>query len=104
MNAYLTGKSLKKISKITLFRDDLLRTCQTYREDQISTGEIYPQPDLLFNAIQVRSWKMNEKMTKLQIMVVLISMLLAACGTAVQREPVGSETFGSQEANVEEIR
>jgi pimeloyl-ACP methyl ester carboxylesterase len=46
---------------------------------------------------------MNEKMKKLQITIVLISMLLTACGAAVQRESLGSESFGSQEANVEEI-
>ena len=47
---------------------------------------------------------MNDKMNKFQITVVILSMLLTACGAAVQRQPMGSQSFGSQEADVEEIK
>ena len=40
----------------------------------------------------------------MQKLVVLMALLLAACGTAVEREAMGTRSFGSQEANVEEIR
>jgi pimeloyl-ACP methyl ester carboxylesterase len=38
------------------------------------------------------------------IIIVLMTLLLAACGAAVEREAVGTRSFGSQEANVEEIK
>jgi pimeloyl-ACP methyl ester carboxylesterase len=47
---------------------------------------------------------MNQKMKKTQILVVLMALFLVACETTVEREAVGSRSFGSQEANVEEIR
>jgi len=47
---------------------------------------------------------MNRKMKIIRMLVVLITTLLTACGTAVEREPVGTRSFGSQEANLEEIR
>jgi pimeloyl-ACP methyl ester carboxylesterase len=47
---------------------------------------------------------MNQKMRKVQILVLLMAMLLAACGKAVEREAMGTRSYGSQEANVEEIR
>jgi hypothetical protein len=43
-------------------------------------------------------------MEKMQIFVLLMVLLLAACGKAVEREAVGTRSYGSQEANVEEIR
>ena len=48
---------------------------------------------------------MNRKMKTMQMLVVLLMMalLLVACGTAVEREAVGTRSYGSQEANVEEI-
>jgi pimeloyl-ACP methyl ester carboxylesterase len=39
-----------------------------------------------------------------KLMFVLLAMLLTACGSAVERESMGTRSFGSQEANVEEIR
>jgi hypothetical protein len=42
-------------------------------------------------------------MKKAQILVVLMAVWLAACGAAVEREPMGIRGFGSQEVNVEEI-
>jgi pimeloyl-ACP methyl ester carboxylesterase len=47
---------------------------------------------------------MKRKMKKMQMPVMLMALLLAACGTAVEREDVGTRSFGSQEASVEEIR
>jgi pimeloyl-ACP methyl ester carboxylesterase len=47
---------------------------------------------------------MSGKLKKMQMLVVLMALLLAACGTAVEREAVGTRSFGSQEANVEEIK
>lgn len=47
---------------------------------------------------------MSQKVTKMLISVLLMALLLAACGRAVEREPMGTRSFGSQEANVEEIR
>jgi pimeloyl-ACP methyl ester carboxylesterase len=47
---------------------------------------------------------MNQKLMKVQMLVLLMAMLLAACGKAVEREAMGTRSFGSQEANVEEIR
>jgi dipeptidyl aminopeptidase/acylaminoacyl peptidase len=44
------------------------------------------------------------KMLKRAIVVLLLVLLLAACGTAVEREPMGTRSFGSQEASVEEVR
>ena len=46
---------------------------------------------------------MNQKMKKMQILLLLMALLLAACGKAVEREAVGTRSYGSQEANVEEI-
>ena len=46
---------------------------------------------------------MNPKMKKMQILIVLVALLLTACGTAVKREPVGKQRFGTQETSVEEI-
>jgi pimeloyl-ACP methyl ester carboxylesterase len=42
-------------------------------------------------------------MRKMQILPLLI-VLLAACGNAVGREAIGTRSYGSQEATVEEIR
>jgi pimeloyl-ACP methyl ester carboxylesterase len=47
--------------------------------------------------------RMNRKMIMTLILVVLSALLLAACGTAVKREAIGTRSFDSQEANVEEI-
>jgi len=44
---------------------------------------------------------MNPKVNKMQILVVLVALLLTACGTAVKRDPVGTHSFGTQEASVE---
>jgi pimeloyl-ACP methyl ester carboxylesterase len=38
-----------------------------------------------------------------QVLVVLMALLAAACGRAVEREAVGTRSYGSQEARVEEI-
>jgi pimeloyl-ACP methyl ester carboxylesterase len=46
---------------------------------------------------------MNFKVEKTQMLVVFLALLLSACGTAVKREAVGTLSFGSQEASVEEI-
>jgi pimeloyl-ACP methyl ester carboxylesterase len=43
-------------------------------------------------------------MKRMQMLVVLMALLLAACGAAVEREEMGTRSYGSQEANVEEIR
>jgi pimeloyl-ACP methyl ester carboxylesterase len=43
-------------------------------------------------------------MKKLVILSALVALLVAACGAAVEREPQGTRSFGSQEASVEEIR
>jgi hypothetical protein len=43
-------------------------------------------------------------MKKMVFLSALMALLLAACGKAVEREPMGTHSFGSQEANVEEIR
>jgi pimeloyl-ACP methyl ester carboxylesterase len=34
----------------------------------------------------------------------MMALLMTACGAAVEREAIGTQSFGSQEANVEEIR
>jgi pimeloyl-ACP methyl ester carboxylesterase len=47
---------------------------------------------------------MNRKANKMQIWVLLMALLLAACGKAVERKAIGTHSFGSQEATVEEIR
>jgi pimeloyl-ACP methyl ester carboxylesterase len=47
---------------------------------------------------------MNGKLKKMQMLVVLMALLLAACGTAVEREAVGERTIGGQEVQVEEIQ
>lgn len=41
---------------------------------------------------------------KMQVLVLMMALILTACGTAVEREAMGTRSFGSQEANVEEIR
>jgi pimeloyl-ACP methyl ester carboxylesterase len=43
-------------------------------------------------------------MMKRAMFISLLVLLLCACGTAVEREAMGSRSYGSQEANVEEIR
>jgi dipeptidyl aminopeptidase/acylaminoacyl peptidase len=43
------------------------------------------------------------KMLKRMIVLVLLALLLAACGTAVDREAIGNRSYGEQEAYVEEI-
>jgi hypothetical protein len=43
-------------------------------------------------------------MRKWIVMSLLLALVLVACGTGVQREAMGTRSFGSQEANVEEIR
>jgi pimeloyl-ACP methyl ester carboxylesterase len=48
--------------------------------------------------------KMNWTIKITQIFVGLIALLLAACGTAVEREPMRNRIYGSQEAEIEEIR
>ena len=47
---------------------------------------------------------MKSKAIVIALLALLIAPLLAACGTATEREPMGTRSFGSQEANVEEIR
>ena len=47
---------------------------------------------------------MTQKMKKMQILVLLMALLLSACGKSVTIEPLGERTFGEQEARVEEIR
>ncbi|KPJ88330.1 MAG: hypothetical protein AMJ53_17010 [Gammaproteobacteria bacterium SG8_11] len=47
---------------------------------------------------------MKRKVLKMQMLVVLIALLLTACGTSVEFESIGTSSFGSQEANVEEVR
>lgn len=46
---------------------------------------------------------MKRKMKTMQAVVVLMALLLAACGTRVERESIGKRNFGSQEADVEVI-
>jgi pimeloyl-ACP methyl ester carboxylesterase len=43
-------------------------------------------------------------MKKTQILAIMIALLMTAWGNAVEREQKGTQKFGSQEANVEEIR
>jgi pimeloyl-ACP methyl ester carboxylesterase len=67
---------------------------------------ICSQPALAVTKIEKGRRKMNRKMKTMQMLVVLLMMalLLVACGTAVEREAVGTRSFGSQEANVEEVK
>ena len=43
-------------------------------------------------------------MKRFSLLISLLVLFLTACGAAVEREPVGNRSFGSQEASVEEIR
>jgi hypothetical protein len=43
-------------------------------------------------------------MKRIALLSALMILLLAACGTAVEREAMGTRSFGSEEADVEEVR
>jgi hypothetical protein len=47
--------------------------------------------------------KAEKTIKKMALLSALMALLLAACGKAVEREPMGTRSFGSQEASVEEI-
>jgi pimeloyl-ACP methyl ester carboxylesterase len=47
---------------------------------------------------------MNQKLKNMLIVIVMMAIMLAACGNSVERESMGNRRYGSQEADVEEIR